>query len=408
MRSRIDISLAVAACGSLAIHALAIWGMSRMELAPLSPASAVSAPGEATDGSSSAWPAAAALDTDAIIQPPTAIAQAEPEPELPKPAEAKPEEPPEFVVGERTGTGYASHVVEADQVAQAPLAESDQPFISRDPAGEFGRSSRSSTAGAARPTRASSALQELLADAQPPRPPAIGVESTPPVPAPRPARVPQPKPQPAIESAVASAGEAQESPALSALERPTTAGDTEPLPPGPSAEAAAREASIAAPAVPLIEQPPQPTPAPVVEVKPPANTPPAVSASGASGDAAARPAGDPAPPLDADVDPFSQFGGADVVNGRLEVRPGRKIKPRRINLMLAGLVDAATMPGARIVLRVTIDAAGKVTSVTISKSSGSKTIDQATRVGLYDWWFEPKNVNGATVGDSFDFAIRFH
>jgi len=38
---------------------------------------------------------------------------------------------------------------------------------------------------------------------------------------------------------------------------------------------------------------------------------------------------------------------------------------------------------------VNIDETGKVTEVTVHKSSGSNEIDQPTLIAMYDWWFEP-------------------
>ena len=87
----------------------------------------------------------------------------------------------------------------------------------------------------------------------------------------------------------------------------------------------------------------------------------------------------------------------------------RRCKPRRPKLTLAGSVSLFQMQGARVVLAVSTDATGKVTSAEVVKSSGTVDIDQPTRVAMYDWWFEPKkNAAGQPVADRFKFEIVFH
>ena len=72
------------------------------------------------------------------------------------------------------------------------------------------------------------------------------------------------------------------------------------------------------------------------------------------------------------------------------------------------MVDLAERNTAQVVLKVSVDATGKVTDVQVAKSSGSNEIDQPCRVAMYDWWFEPKkNAEGRAVPDKFQFTISF-
>jgi TonB family protein len=145
-------------------------------------------------------------------------------------------------------------------------------------------------------------------------------------------------------------------------------------------------------------------PAQPVEFAPPPAGPAPGSVPGES-----RPAADPAPPSDSEVDPFSTLGTAEFSTGRLDVRFGRKVKTRRPKIGLAGKIDLFQGRGARVVLKISVDATGKVTDVGIIKSSGSNEIDQPCRVAVYDWWFEPKrDAAGNAVADDFQFTIVWH
>jgi TonB family protein len=71
-------------------------------------------------------------------------------------------------------------------------------------------------------------------------------------------------------------------------------------------------------------------------------------------------------------------------------------------------VDLYQRKTAQITLRVSTDAAGKVTGVEVLRSSGSNEIDQPCRVAMYEWWFEPKKDSlGNPVPDTFNFTIGF-
>ena len=124
---------------------------------------------------------------------------------------------------------------------------------------------------------------------------------------------------------------------------------------------------------------------------------------------APRPGGDPGNPSDSDSDPFSKIGNAQVLrDGRLDVRFGRKIKAVRPHIPIVGQIDSFTMANPSVTLKVSIDESGKVTEVTIFKSSGSNEIDQPTLIALYDWWFEPlKNRSGKPIPDCVLFTINY-
>ena len=146
---------------------------------------------------------------------------------------------------------------------------------------------------------------------------------------------------------------------------------------------------------------PPPIPMPLVAAAP-APTP-AVAAAPSPGRGA-----DPAPQSDSEVDAFSILGSARFRDGRVSVRAGRQVKTRRPKIGLAGMVDLAQQTAAQVVLKVAVDATGKVTDVDVVKSSGSNEIDQPCRVAVYEWWFEPKkDAAGRAVPDVFRFTISF-
>jgi TonB family protein len=117
---------------------------------------------------------------------------------------------------------------------------------------------------------------------------------------------------------------------------------------------------------------------------------------------------DPAPQSDSESDAFSVLGSAQFRGGRVMVRSGRQVKTRRPKIGLAGMVDLAEHSAVQVVLKVSVDATGKVTDVQVAKSSGSNEIDQPCRVAMYDWWFEPKkDAAGHALPDKFQFTISF-
>lgn len=218
---------------------------------------------------------------------------------------------------------------------------------------------------------------------------------------------------------------------------PTRLAEPKEVPPQPAKPAFALLVTPPAPAVPTpdrlepaAQQPPQAnSPArdkpdaskPAPRKPPPAS--PALSvpapAAGASASAQAtgdgrqpgseRPAGDPGQMSDSESDPFSKIGSAELLrDGKLDVRFGRKIKTVRPHIPVVGQVDAFSLLNPSVTLKVNIDETGKVTEVTVHKSSGSNEIDQPTLIAMYDWWFEPlHDAKGNAVPDCVLFTINF-
>jgi TonB family protein len=117
---------------------------------------------------------------------------------------------------------------------------------------------------------------------------------------------------------------------------------------------------------------------------------------------------DPAQKSDSEVDAFSVLGSAEFRDGRVTVQSGRQVKTRRPKIRLAGMIDMVQGFTASVVLKVAVDATGKVTDVDVVRSSGSNEIDQPCRVAMYEWWFEPKkDARGRPVPDVFKFTISF-
>jgi TonB family protein len=298
---------------------------------------------------------------------------------------APPEQLPETEIGDRAGKGYATHQVDAEHAATAREAEVDQAYLGLNPPGID-------------KTGAGKGLAELVSEdassgaargGATRRPPArsvspFGVSAELKLPQPTKASPPQPP------TAVADAGGVifgQSSVPVDRVE------DAAPLPP------------LSTPAT-------QPTPMPTQEVAlAPQPTPmpsPESTASGGSVRGEPLPTGSPARMSDSESDPFSRLGSATFRDGRLDIQFGRKVKTRKPKILLAGTLDLMTLRRASVVLKIDVDETGKVTTVTVDKSSGSNDIDQPTRVAVYDWWFEPPvDAAGRPLADHLKFTINW-
>ena len=137
---------------------------------------------------------------------------------------------------------------------------------------------------------------------------------------------------------------------------------------------------------------------------PSADTPEATSVA-----ASDAPAADPAIMSDSESDPFSTTEHSVTIrDGRVDVKLGRKVKTVRPRLSLAAQYDLIAMQFPRIVVRVSVDAEGAVRKVDIAKSSGSEGADQAVKVAVYQWWFEPKrDPGGRRLADVLEFPITW-
>jgi TonB family protein len=256
--------------------------------------------------------------------------------------------PPEFDIGRPEAKGYATHASEGRREQAAREAPQDQPSLSLDPVG----------------------LSRY-----------VEVPSAPDVPA-----LPPTVPRPA-EPVAATPPMLPPVPAVALLN--PAAVDVDHRMQDESAVAA-----LVVPPVPEVQAfDPAPAPSPPVAALP----------------APRRGTGaDPAPQSDSEVDAFSVLGSADFRAGKVTVRAGRQVKTRRPKIKLAGLIDLADNATPQVVLKVAVDATGKVTDVDVIKSSGSNEIDQPCRVAMYDWWFEPKkDAGGHAVPDVFQFTISF-
>jgi TonB family protein len=147
------------------------------------------------------------------------------------------------------------------------------------------------------------------------------------------------------------------------------------------------------------------TPAAVVAV-PPTQKPQTEQGDGGQPGTPAASA-DPAQQSDSESDAFSKIDGVIRQDGRLEVQFGRQVKTVRPRLPISAMIDAAL--GARsVTLKVSIGRDGNVTAVGVSKGSGSREVDQASLLAMYDWWFEPvKDKKGQPVPDMVYFTLNF-
>ncbi len=122
-----------------------------------------------------------------------------------------------------------------------------------------------------------------------------------------------------------------------------------------------------------------------------------------------KPAADPAMMSDSESDAFSTLGGIDFRDGRIESRLGRAFKSVRPRLSLPAQIEMMSLAEKRIVLKIAIDATGKVQSVDVLRSTGSNLIDQPVKLAMYEWWFEPpKGADGQGMAETIVLPIRWH
>ncbi len=122
-----------------------------------------------------------------------------------------------------------------------------------------------------------------------------------------------------------------------------------------------------------------------------------------------KPAADPAIMSPSESDAFSTLGGIEFRDGRMESRLGRAFKSVRPHLSLAAQIDLMGLADRRIVLKLRIDATGKVVAVDVVRSTGSDSIDQPVKLIMYQWWFEPqKGPAGQPMGETIVFPISWH
>lgn len=123
-----------------------------------------------------------------------------------------------------------------------------------------------------------------------------------------------------------------------------------------------------------------------------------------------KPAGDPAPQSDRESDAFGPSLSLEVVAGKVEAQAGRQVKFTRPRVNLAGFVDTAVIAlPARAKMLIEIDDTGTPRRVTITRSTGSSSIDRAIELAAYKSWFEPINALKRTdKREKFDFSVTLH
>ena len=120
-------------------------------------------------------------------------------------------------------------------------------------------------------------------------------------------------------------------------------------------------------------------------------------------------AADPAIESPSESDAFSTLGGIEFRDGRMDSRLGRAFKSVRPHLSLAAQIDLMALTDPRIVLKLRIDATGKVVAVDVVHSTGSDSIDQPVKLVMYQWWFEPqKSPTGQAMAETIVFPISWH
>ena len=122
-----------------------------------------------------------------------------------------------------------------------------------------------------------------------------------------------------------------------------------------------------------------------------------------------KPAADPAIESPSESDAFSTLGGIEFRDGRMDSRLGRAFKSVRPQLSLAAQIDLMGLADPRIVLKLRIDATGKVVAVDVVQSTGSDSVDQPVKLVMYQWLFEPqKGPTGQAMAETIVFPISWH
>jgi TonB family protein len=298
----------------------------------------------------------------------------DPPPELPL---------PEPQIGDRAGTGYATHQVDAPNEATAREADADQAYLGLDPPGVdrsgrgrgqaevLGNDGSGGSSGGSTPQQPARAVAPFGMSAE--------------LKLPRSAQADAPRQANAVADADAGG-------ALIGFSTTPIDQMREALP----------QPALVAPAT---------QPSTAVEVALAQQPKPASADSQSTGGSAhgePLPTGSPARMSDSESDPFSRLGNVTFTDGAMKIQFGRKVKTRRPKILLAGQIGRLMLQHPDVVLNIDVDATGKVTQVSVDKSSGSNDIDQPTRVAVYDWWFEPPtDAKGNPLPSRLKFTIGF-
>jgi TonB family protein len=331
------------------------------------------------------------------------------------------------LLGESTGKGTATDATPGDAPMEARLADQDQSFLSRDPAGpgHIGDPSSLSTqlpgengtGQPGQPTKFGIAQNENFPTAQPvfaqPKQSARPARAQPNAAKPNPEQ-PTPSNQTSTKTPPDQADNSDSDatkttvaiPLIaqsSEIDKPQPTPTTQPQVDWRSAVASIAEAS---PALQRPQQQPQPDQSqPAQQSQPTANTSP--TATGKPGPA--KPAADPAPQSDTDSDPFTTKGSVKFKQGSTEVQFGRKHTIVHPQFGLGAQTDLLQLrQPVVLILALHLDETGSVRHVDILQSSGSDNIDEACKTAAYQWKLEPtKDKNGKPIKDVIPFTIGF-
>jgi len=280
-------------------------------------------------------------------------------------------------MGEANAKGIGSNKSEGEQPLLAREAEEDQAFLSRDPRGpgRVGNEPAMNTgplgeggSGGQTASEPNSAMQSALAAALAPSPTAKAMA--------QPIKI-EPASPPLLQASAQSK----------------------------DGGIPVASAAVAIPKVDPIKISPA-VPQPAVATAAPVPPHPATGDARAPG--APAPQADPAQQSVSESDPFARVGSVVWRDGKLDIQLGRQVHTTRPRILLAGKVDLLSMDTASVVLKISIDKAGKVTNVGVVRSSGTVDIDQPCQVAVYDWWFEPTRTKaGNPIPDTLLLTIRF-
>ena len=310
--------------------------------------------------------------------------------------------------GEPDGKGIATSSSPGEQLMMGKEADQDQPWLSRDPEGpgpmpdEPSFSTALPGEGGSGGARGGGGGKRQIATALPDPTDSVAPlgtgpdESTRP-PSPRivlirPAIIlapppPRPPPPPTVEPIGITVADATTRP-------------TDPPPPTTRPGNPVAVAAIIPPAVAVIPPSPPPSAGQSSPPSPPnqPTAPPGPAGSGRPGPRA--PAADPAPMSDQESDPFARVGSVTVRAGKVDARLGRASKLIKPRITTKGQLDLISIIDPSVILKVSLDATGKVTDVDVLKSSGSNEIDLPAKLALYKSWIEPgKDKAGKPAAD---------
>ncbi len=122
---------------------------------------------------------------------------------------------------------------------------------------------------------------------------------------------------------------------------------------------------------------------------------------------AAEASSSPAPPSPAQDDRASP-AVSDRPDLVVDVRSGETLSGGDVNfkprLLRAGIgAYVSGVRGRTMRVRIAIDASGTPISAIVVKSSGSSSVDQLVERSLFEWWFDPEDLE---PGELFDFGLR--